>query len=252
MPGNEASGVSRFSQVFSDLTDGITDPGRLAVQLYSSELIGPDIRTEAQKQANAGRIKTEMLLSAVEDQIMGNPATKFWEFLNVLQNEPTLQDLATRLEDTRTELACVPQPTSTNLSVDTYASYLKSVYKRERLPVYDKWPLVKSKKYINLALIEKEDIAKLEANLYRRATIHGNIDDIKKSSRTMYIDQVAQLSGESQPKCILVEGAPGVRKSRKLCCKWGKGKLLQHYKLVVLLRLRDKSVRDAENISDLF
>ena len=111
---------------------------------------------------------------------------------------------------------------------------------------------MKSKRYINLALIEKEDIAKPEANLYRRATIHGNIDDIKKSSRTMYIDQVAQLSGESQPKCILVEEAPGVRKSRKLCRKWGKGKLLQHYKLVVLLRLRDKSVRDAKNISDLF
>ena len=48
-----------------------TRPGWLAVQLYSSELIGPDIRTEAQKQAIAERIKIEMLLSAVEDQIMG-------------------------------------------------------------------------------------------------------------------------------------------------------------------------------------
>ena len=79
--------------------------------------------------------------------------------------------------------------------------------------------------------------------------------DIKKSNRTMHIDQVTQLSDESQPKCILVEGAPGVGKSTfawKLCRKWMKGKLLQHYKLVVLLRLRDKSVRDARNISDLF
>ena len=32
----------------------------------------------------------------------------------------------------------------------------------------------------------------------------------------------------------------------------GEGKLLQQYKLVVLLRLRDKSVRDANVISDLF
>ena len=131
-----------FRECFSDLADGITDPGRLAVQLYSKKLVGPDIRTETQKQAVPERTKIVMLLSAVEDQIMGNPATNFREFLNVLQNEPSLQHLATRLKDTRSELACVPQPTSTSPSVDTYASYLKSVYKRKRLPVYDKWPLV--------------------------------------------------------------------------------------------------------------
>ena len=136
-----------------------------------------------------------------------------------------------------------------------YASYLKSVYTQDKLPVYDKWPLVKSKKYINLALIEKEDITKREADQFKRDTIHGNIDDIKKSKRAMDIGQIGQLPDGSQPKSILVEGAPGVGKSTfawKLCRKWGKGKLLQQYQLVVLLRLQDKSVRDAKNISDLF
>ena len=136
-----------------------------------------------------------------------------------------------------------------------YASYLKSVYTRDKLPIYDKWPQVKSKKYINLALIEKEDITKPEADQFTRATIHGSIDDIKKSKRATDIGQVAQLPDGSRPKCILVEGAPGVGKSTfawKLCRKWGKGKLLQQYHLVVLLRLRDKSVRTAKKISDLF
>ena len=138
-----------------------------------------------------------------------------------------------------------------------YASFLKSVYTRTKLPIYDKWPQVKSKKYINLALIEKEDITKPEVDQFMRATIHGNIDDIKKSKRAMDIGQIAQLPDGSQPKCILVEGAPGVGKSTfawKLCRKWGKGKLLQlkQYQLVVLLRLRDKSVRAAMNVSDLF
>ena len=140
-------------------------------------------------------------------------------------------------------------------AVDTYTSYLKSVYTREKLPIYDKWPQVKSKKYINLTLIEKEDITKPEADQFTRATIHGNIDDIKILKRATDIGQIAQLPGGSQPKCILVEGAPGVGKSTfawKLCRKWGKGKLLQQYQLVVLLRLRDKSVRAAKNISDLF
>ena len=114
---------------------------------------------------------------------------------------------------------------------------------------------MKCKKYINLALIEKDDITKPEAYQFMRATIHGNIDDIKKSKRATDIDQIAQLPDGSQPKCILVEGAPGVGKSTfawKLCRKWGKGKLLQQYQLVVLLRLRDKSVRTATKISDLF
>jgi len=140
-------------------------------------------------------------------------------------------------------------------AVNIYASYLKSIYLREKLPVYDKWPQVKSKKYINLALIEKEEIKKPEAVHFMRATIHGNIDDINKSKRATDISQIAQLPDGSQPKCVLVEGAPGVGKSTfawKLCRNWGKGKLLQQYQLVVLLRLRDKTVRAAKNISNLF
>ena len=78
-------------------------------------------------------------------------------------------------------------------AVDTYASYLKSVYTREKLPIYDKWLQVKSKKYINLALIEMDDITKPEAYQFMRATIHGNIDDIKKSKRATDIGQIAQL-----------------------------------------------------------
>ena len=141
------------------------------------------------------------------------------------------------------------------LPVQQYASYLKSVYMREKLPIYDKWPQVKSNKYINLALIEKQDITRQEADQFTRATIHGNIDDIKKSKQATDIGQVAHLPDGSQPKCVVVEGAPGVGKSTfawKLCRKWGKGKLLQQYQLVVLLRLREKTVRAAKNISDLF
>ena len=288
-----------YQRCFSVLADGITDPGRLAVQLFSRDLIGPDLRKEAQKQAIEEGAKIERLLAAVEDQIVTCPAARFREFLDVLQNEPSLQHLAARLESTYHELSeqcrahklpSPPLPVSSQQpqhpplrsdatflpptmhfrqgyplthfssqfsasAVDTYASYLKSVYTREKLPIYDKWPQVKSKKYINLALIEKEDITKQEADRFTRSTIRGNIDDIRKSKCAIQISQIAKLPDGSQPKCILVEGAPGVGKSTlawKLCHKWGNGKLLQQYQLVVLLRLREKTVRAAKNISDLF
>ena len=93
-----------FWKCFADLTDGISDPGRLAVQLYSRELIGPELRAEAQKSAIEKRVKIVKLLSAVEDQIITSPATKFREFLDVLQSEQSLQHLATRLENTHHEL----------------------------------------------------------------------------------------------------------------------------------------------------
>ena len=338
----ESAEYRAFQKCFADFAgaSGILTPAWLADQLFSKGLIGPELRREAQKQAIEERSKIERLLSAVEDQIVASPTTKFREFLGILQSEPSLQNLATRLGNAYHELctpsaspstpiplsqhlttciqpnyslptsspqhlpsnSCLPLPPakrpkidagvqcqyplehtmqppdirqdhhtcsqertvqSTTLydsggqssAVDTYASYLKSVYTREKLLIYDKWPLVKSKKYINLALITREDITKHEADQFTKATIHGNVDDIKKSKRAMDIGEIAQLPGGTEPKCILIEGAPGVGKSTlawKLCRKWGKGMLLKQYGLVVLLRLRDTHVRGAMNISDLF
>ena len=100
-----------FRKCFADLTgaSGILDPGWLADQLFSKELIGSDIRREAHNQAIPKRVKVERLLSAVEDQIVTSPATNFRKFLDVLQSEPPLQHLATRLENTYRELVGATQ-----------------------------------------------------------------------------------------------------------------------------------------------
>ena len=105
MSKRESTEYCAFQKCFSVLADGITDPGRLAIQLYSRELVGPDLRTEAQKSAIEERVKIVNLLSEVEGQIVASPTTKFREFLDVLQNEPSLQHLAKRLENTQRELS---------------------------------------------------------------------------------------------------------------------------------------------------
>ena len=111
---HEPTECRAFRKCFSVLAEGITDPGQLAIQLYSGDLIGRDIRREAQKPAIAEGVKIEMLLSAVEDQIATSPATKFREFLDVLQGEPSLQHLATKLESAHHELSelCTPSVSS--------------------------------------------------------------------------------------------------------------------------------------------
>ena len=90
---------------------------------------------------------------------------------------------------------------------------------------------------------------------FTKSSIHENIDDIVCDKHPMEFHQIAKkLDDGSWPKLILVEGAPGVGKSTfawKLCRKWSKGKILSQYKLVVLLRLRDKRVREAKTLYDL-
>ena len=90
---------------------------------------------------------------------------------------------------------------------------------------------------------------------FTKQTIHGDIDDIIHEKESISMEEIGKAKGNTLPKCILAEGAPGVGKSTfawKLCRKWSKGKLLQQYRLVVLLRLRDKRVREAKTVSDLF
>ena len=110
------------------------------------------------------------------------------------------------------------------------------------------------KKIINLALIKKQRMSKKELDRFVRQTIRGDIDDIVHEKEPISMEEIGKPKGNILPKCILVEGAPGVGKSTfawKLCRKWSKGKLLQQYRLVVLLRLRDKRVREAKTVSDL-
>ena len=116
MSKRDSAEYRAFRNCFSLLADGITDPGRLADQLFSKELIGRHLRKETQKQAIEKRVKIERLLSAVEDQIAASPATKFRKFLDILQKEPSLQHLATRLENARRELSV---PTLSPLTVCT-------------------------------------------------------------------------------------------------------------------------------------
>ena len=135
-------------------------------------------------------------------------------------------------------------------------SYLKDQYKKDQLPSYNKWPHVEGKKFINLCLLSKYRVSPQQAHQYTKAMFYGEISRIDQN---MTMEDIAKTDDGSilkgRQRCILIEGAPGVGKSTlawKLCHKWGKGKILQQYRVVLLLRLREKRVRQVKTDKDIF
>ncbi len=131
------------------------------------------------------------------------------------------------------------------------------MYTKSEFPVYGKWPPTQSTCYVSLAAVSKNDITKEEAEELTTATFHGNIDKIvkRKRKRPIKIEHVLQTESGQRPKCVLVEGGPGVGKttfSWEVCKRWGKGELFQEYTTVVLLQLRGERVQSAKRASDLF
>ena len=148
--------------------------------------------------------------------------------------------------------------TSPPSPLELYMSYLKDVYKNNPLPTYNKWPHVKGKKFINLSLLSKCNVSPQEAHKYTKAMFHGHISSTAPEKK-MEMADITKTENcsimKGRRRCILVEGAPGVGKSTfawKLCRQWSKGKILQQYRLVVLLRLREKRVRETKTANDLF
>ena len=147
-----------------------------------------------------------------------------------------------------------PQPPPTT-AVGKYAAYLRKVYLRSKLPIKGKWPPSPCKKIIKLAAIEKKDGSNTsEAAKRVRAE---SIDDymLDNSMIPVSLDDLLVTKDGSPPKTVIVQGVPGIGKSTfawKFCRKWAKGKLYQYYQLVVLLRMRDRRVREATKLTDLF
>ena len=99
---------------------------------------------------------------------------------------------------------------------------------------------------------------------FREQTIRGFIDDIldwkapirmEDILKPNYVHNSQKQKQEYPVTQLLIEGAPGIGKSTfawEVCQKWGHEQLFYEYSLVVLLKLRDRRVQEARNVSDLF
>ena len=100
--------------------------------------------------------------------------------------------------------------------------------------------------------IVRKDVSK---SRFTEATINGAIDGIVNEKQPLKLSELGQLMDGSLARCVLVQGAPGIGKTtmaHELCRQWVNGEVLKEYSLLLLLKLRDRSVQKANNVADLF
>ena len=164
-------------------------------------------------------------------------------------------------------------------TINQLSNKVKRLNVHARFRVNEKtWPPNHLKKYTPLVLIHHQDldtakhsaaIAKLE--LVHSGEIHKNISKtnnpkhfkldepakelVNISKITKDISEIlTTLEAGSNKELILIEGAPGIGKTillHEIAYQWGDEKLLQTYKLVLLVHLRDPVVQEMSTIHSL-
>ena len=140
-----------------------------------------------------------------------------------------------------------------------YSTFLRKLYISRRPPLtLSSSPLPQKLLPFKLARIEKE---KVSADEFTKRYLRGDIDDVGLLGTKIYkkspieFEEVGKPSRHHRQKLVLIEGAPGVGKttfSWEFCRKWGKGEILQDHSLLLLLPLRDNSLKAAKTLSDIF
>ena len=148
--------------------------------------------------------------------------------------------------------------------VNDFISFVKQVYSAQKVLRDENWSLSPTVKFINLASIDRKCVKSKDYNDVTKAMVmDGNVDAIEETKGPIKFSEIAK--GISLPsssseqvddrRLILVEGAPGVGKSTfawEFCRRWMNDEIAQQYHLVLLLRLRDKRIREAKYLKDLF
>ena len=130
------------------------------------------------------------------------------------------------------------------------------------LPELD-WPPTLGGQYIRLALIKqgrtRHDFKYGTVIELQKDYVHGRYDKIIEHKTKMELEEIFEpvydADGHELPLKVLIDGAPGVGKttlSRNVIKKWAKDQWLQKYYIVVLLHLRERNIKEAMEIDQLF
>ena len=93
-------GYLSFLKHLKEMESAVTDPGGLAVQLYSNGLIDRVTRQRASLVSVTQLERSRELLQKLEDKIESQEAV-FEKFLSILVRYPTFEDVCTKLRAIR-------------------------------------------------------------------------------------------------------------------------------------------------------
>ena len=152
------------------------------------------------------------------------------------------------------------------------ASWVKKQYKKRRIHTEKQWPPCRGRKLVKLQLVEREayvsqrqeknnlslklQLVERDAYVSQRQEKDLSQNDKKEVKHTPIkcSELFESKSGEKEIKSVLLEGHAGIGKTTFctiLTEDWSKEEILQQFKLVLLLPLRDKRVAEAQSLSDL-
>ena len=143
------------------------------------------------------------------------------------------------------ETALLPsKPSSAQHSLVQYRAYLHSYYENDPIAPDDKLGIAPSSEFINLALVRHDGSTYMHG-----ASFSGSTEGVSEES--LGLDSIVTLDSQF----VLVEGDAGMGKSTlcwELCRKWEDLKSLQHYKIVVLQKLREMRLQKATTLNEIF
>ena len=140
---------------------------------------------------------------------------------------------------------------SSSTCIFHYATFLRDMYANTPVARSDKLLYSPSKVYVKLVLVKKERVSHSMVDEFTRLTLQGDVDQILHVKERIEMDDIFK---NDKTRLVLVEGAPGIGKSTlawELCRQWPTLESLQHFSLVVLIRLRENRAQSATDLSDL-
>ena len=144
-----------------------------------------------------------------------------------------------------------------------YASYLKELYRPKQQDKYldgdYTWPPRVTTKVFNLVMIKEDQDLKRRDDQSRIEHIHkisssGNLDHILIDKDPVKLEDVFKGFTNDEQRKVIIHGRAGCGKSTlslHICQEWRKGTLFQDYRLVILVKFRDREVRKATDITGI-